>query len=214
MLDLCAASPALLGKYAWRFPNFASTVTSSEAATGLVDVLLWNLFGIHLSATSGTSSTTCRIQWKNTKAADSTKDAPSAKECQQTAWSAFQDLCQQVRTTLDEWKKELQPRPFSSQLLRGAEHRGQQPFDLFPAAAGDEGDDLPFWLEACALSQLFCTRRERIQWALSLASPRSVTRRAATRCACCATSDRLWPVRDCTWLAPQRYSSWAPSSVV
>jgi hypothetical protein len=110
LLDLCASSPVLLGKYAWRFPGFAAavyTVDDNEDDKGvfLVDRLLWNLLGIHLAEVSSS-----RIQWKSgSSLSKDTKntDPPSAQECQKVAWSAFQTLCQQVQTTLTEWKKEM-----------------------------------------------------------------------------------------------------------
>jgi hypothetical protein len=96
--DLCAASPNLLGKYAWRFPDVAATVTK-ETKEGGVDTLLWNLLGVHLSRSDAP-----KLKLRNSVVAE----PPSTAECQSTAWMAFQSLCRSMESILLQWRKKIE----------------------------------------------------------------------------------------------------------
>jgi len=103
LLDLCACSPNLLGKYAWRYPSFAATVTNSPSdCGGLLSRLQWNLLGISLS--SGTST---GLQWKS-KSKLNALTHPTISSCQKEAWAAFQLLIQHSREQMEDWKTELE----------------------------------------------------------------------------------------------------------
>jgi hypothetical protein len=128
IFSLCAGSPTLLGKYAWRFPGLAAGVTAATSATPStatattttttttdgtndngsdhqLDLLLWNILGIHL-AQQNISTTVSKVQWKNAK--QNTAEAPTDQLCQQAAWSGFQALCQRLTETLSDWKRRRQ----------------------------------------------------------------------------------------------------------
>ena len=122
VLKVCAANPSLLGKYAWRFPNFAATVTAPperlnatsnaiDAYSVLVDELLWNLLGIQLADNSGMTLSLRSVQSKGKlglNGSATSKFAPSVEECRQTAWAAFQELCQQTHSVLSEWRNDTE----------------------------------------------------------------------------------------------------------
>jgi hypothetical protein len=117
IFSLCAGSPTLLGKYAWRFPGLAAGVTAATSTTTTraattdgnndnssdrqLDLLLWNILGIHL-AQKNISTTVSKVQWKNAK--QNTAEAPTDQGCQKAAWSGFQELCQRLTETLSDWK--------------------------------------------------------------------------------------------------------------
>jgi hypothetical protein len=120
IFSLCACSPTLLGKYAWRYPGLAARVTSATTTNSTtvdggnhdngsdrqLDVLLWNLLGIHL-AKQDTSTTVSKVQWKNAKQ-NTVAAAPTDQICQQAAWLGFQALCLRLTETLSDWKKRRQ----------------------------------------------------------------------------------------------------------
>ena len=93
LLDLCAASPALLGKYAWRFPDLAVNVTTTTSTTTRDLLVLWNLLGTALTGAEV-------VKWKNTSKNNRVPPAPTAAQCQAAAWSAFSELCRAVHGTL------------------------------------------------------------------------------------------------------------------
>jgi hypothetical protein len=96
--DLCAASPNLLGKYAWRFPNVAATVTKETMEIG-VNTLLWNLLGILLSKSDAPI-----LKLRNSVIAE----PPSTADCQTNAWLAFQSLCRSMEAILLRWRKKVE----------------------------------------------------------------------------------------------------------
>ena len=127
ILDLCVASPTLLGKYAWRFPDLAEqvVVTSvpevaplsdpTQAAVGdrsLLHDFLWNLLAIHLADSSHQSSGSLsapKVQWKSSESKEATTETAArviitAESCQQAAWSLFQSMCQTALKILTDWK--------------------------------------------------------------------------------------------------------------
>jgi len=101
-----------LGKYAWRFPGFATIAdigpSRGEEADGnkkqqsselifenIVDDVLWNLLAVELAGNS--SSTTPTIQWKSSaKKAPTGQPLPTRDQSQQVSWEAFRKLCQNV----------------------------------------------------------------------------------------------------------------------
>lgn len=103
--ELCAASPTLLGKYAWRFPDVAPRVTNNG---NVVDILLWNILGIHLS-----KSDSPKLKLRNSVAVD----PPSTAECQSAAWSAFQTLCQNIESILRRWRKKVEHDGVDSEII-------------------------------------------------------------------------------------------------
>ncbi|GAX28862.1 hypothetical protein FisN_20Lh163 [Fistulifera solaris] len=108
--DLCAASPNLLGKYAWRFPDVAVTVTK-ETKENSVNTLLWNLLGILLS-----KSDAPKLKLRNSVLAE----PPSTAECQSTAWLAFQSLCRSIESILLRWRKKVERAASESDSLNEA----------------------------------------------------------------------------------------------
>ena len=112
IFSLCAASPTLLGKYAWRLPGLAARVTTTvKAATKdegdqeeTLDVFLWNLLGIELAQSTTTGSV---VQWKNT-AKNTVASTPMKPACQEAAGLGFQILCQRLVEILSGWKKQRQ----------------------------------------------------------------------------------------------------------
>jgi hypothetical protein len=119
LLDLSIASPTLLGKYAWRFPDLAQRVTQinafdSESLPEItpqtydrsqVDVLLWNLYGMHLIETTTGSATleAPKVQWRSKKA-DTPQRTVTLESCQSTARMIFQGMCQCAIKLLVDWK--------------------------------------------------------------------------------------------------------------
>jgi len=126
ILELCVASPKLLGKYAWRFPGLAAAVTRSPIATqsatstsdddaggntspsstvvSAVDALFWNLLGIELSSSNSGAVT---VQWKTKKGPSTSSDLPppTALACRETALKCFQVVLRSVISVASDWKR-------------------------------------------------------------------------------------------------------------
>jgi hypothetical protein len=124
LLDLCLASPKLLGKYAWRFPGFAAAVTKADVKTESCCSLEWNLVGMQLSSSVATNV----VQWKASSSLSTSqiKPAPSLMECQVAARSLFLRCFQSIEATLAQWKKQRN----SDEIASATESVGsQQHFD-------------------------------------------------------------------------------------
>ena len=114
IFDMALVSPKLVGKYAWRYPGFASMVTTISTDTtnnndrdALVDAFFWNLLSLELIAQEGPSAATGRVQWKakptNGKAPIPPQGPPSLSQCQDNARRCFQTICQQVVEVVSGW---------------------------------------------------------------------------------------------------------------
>ena len=98
LLDLCSASPKMLGKYAWRFPGLAETVVAVRGKR--VHAMLWNLLGMHLGDTGGGG-----VQWRS-NANKTTANATvlvTIDACRESAWQLFRDLCKSGAQILESW---------------------------------------------------------------------------------------------------------------
>jgi hypothetical protein len=104
LLDLCMASPKLLGKYAWRFPGFAAAVTKADVQTESCICLEWNLAGLHLSSATATNV----VRWKASSSLSTSQveAAPSLVECQVAARSLFRRRFQLIEAIVAQWKKQ------------------------------------------------------------------------------------------------------------
>jgi hypothetical protein len=100
LLYLCCAAPALLGKYTWRFADFAAHVTVGDDQSRTDALLLWNLVGAHLAELAGGAT----VVWK-AKGAPALRPAPKASVCQEQAIAALQTLCSRLTTALTSWKE-------------------------------------------------------------------------------------------------------------
>jgi hypothetical protein len=126
LFEACLVSPKLLGKYAWRFPGFASrvcriqdnndVVVELDSAVRLMDATLWNLLAAELADTSVTPA----VVWKK-KLNDSTSQTilqpPVLSACQDAAWIGFQLVCDLVVESTSDWKRRrLESLPASMKL--------------------------------------------------------------------------------------------------
>ena len=113
ILDLCLASPSLLGKYAWRFPALTDIVLSRQSDPismtsydpTSVSGLCWNLLGMHYTTCSSSSqSMTPTIRWKQNTKSDPNIIVDSTKSYQEQAWVQFQSMCTNTMRILTDWK--------------------------------------------------------------------------------------------------------------
>lgn len=108
-----------LGKYAWRFPDFANLVQIGESfsrtststqpereeldsfSEECVDGILWNLLAMELAGNGKDAAPT--IQWKSekSKASKGPKAPPTREESQNVSLAGFQCLCRHVVQVLD-----------------------------------------------------------------------------------------------------------------
>ena len=102
--NLCCVSPNLLGKYAWRFADFAAHVTTpNEAMAADDDVFLWNLLGIHLASNNSSGTSSGLVSLKKSQGA-TVRPAPTAAVCQNQAQTTWDAMCTSIAHTLQEWK--------------------------------------------------------------------------------------------------------------
>jgi hypothetical protein len=97
---LCCAAPGLLGKYAWRFADFAAHVTAGDDTSREDALLVWNLVGAHLAEQVGETT----VVWK-AKGAPVLRPTPKASACQEQAIVALRILCSKLATALESWKE-------------------------------------------------------------------------------------------------------------
>lgn len=103
ILHLVCAAPTTIGKYAWRFSQFAGHVTTVSTTSGnhsWEHVVLWNLVGSRLADIAG-SGGLVSLKKTGTTAA---RPAPTESKCRQQAVESFQTLCQGISQTLSSWK--------------------------------------------------------------------------------------------------------------
>jgi hypothetical protein len=100
LLDLCATSPMLIGKYTWRFPGFAAAVTKPQTSCYPLE---WNVLGMDISA----GSSPPKMQWKSSSVA-MVEPPPSTAVCQAASRTLFRLRLESVRALIAEWKEERQ----------------------------------------------------------------------------------------------------------
>jgi hypothetical protein len=98
LLELCAASPKLMGKYAWRFSGFATAVTKLHTRSYPLE---WNLLGMEISEDSSPT----KIQWKSSSA-PLVEPPPSSTECRASSRTLFQRRLEAVQNVVTNWKEE------------------------------------------------------------------------------------------------------------
>jgi hypothetical protein len=122
ILECTMGAPALLGKYAWRYPKWAYGVTQLPSAdtahpnhqtvmiNNLMSVLLWSLVGIQVSDPRPT------VVWKK-----ATQGPPTHDQCIQKSYTCLSTLCQVSTVCVSQWVELLQCKsiqPFTVDQLR------------------------------------------------------------------------------------------------
>lgn len=98
LFHLCVASPSLIGRYVWRYPSLAASLTKTDEEkiddSKLVDVILWNMLAQTLAAKSNAG----KVVWKSKSSAT---EAPRDDTCRALAWKAIQELFQGTAIVLN-----------------------------------------------------------------------------------------------------------------
>ena len=112
ILHLVCAAPTTIGKYAWRFAEFAGAVAAAPSPENgmLNDVFLWNLVGCHLAEIAGGGGF---VSLKKTSGATQ-RPAPTASTCRQRCVDAFRMQGQVIVETLSSWKDRRNQQKFGS----------------------------------------------------------------------------------------------------
>jgi hypothetical protein len=90
---LCQTRPTVVGRYAWRYPGVAHSMTTTAAGTSSIPLtqIVWNALGATLMDPVPTSTT---VVWKTKNS--TTHPPPSLYACQEAVGLGFQTLCQSV----------------------------------------------------------------------------------------------------------------------